>query len=37
MKQIKVPYIAEAETLSFDDLDKVMETEGAKDFISEVN
>ena len=37
MKNIKVPYIEKAETLTFDALDQVMETEAAKDYISEVN
>ena len=37
MKNIKVPYIDKAETLTFEALDQVMETEAAKDYISEVN
>ena len=37
MKNIKVPYIEKAETLTFETLDQVMETEAAKDYISEVN
>ena len=37
MKQIKVPFIEGIESLTFDELDKVMEVGAAKDFISEVN
>lgn len=37
MKHIKVPYIEKVETLTYDALDKAMELNAAKDFISEVN
>ena len=37
MKSINIPYISGLEALPFDEMDKVMELNAAKDFISEVN